>query len=47
MRPSRRIIFACNAILLLLAILLVTGGFVRLMMILDVLPTPSCRLAKR
>jgi hypothetical protein len=40
MKFSRRMIFACNALLLLIAILLVTGVFVRLMIILDVLPTP-------
>jgi hypothetical protein len=40
MRLSRRIVFACNAILILIAILLITGVFVRAMIFLDVLPTP-------
>lgn len=40
MRLSRRIIFVCNVILILIAILLITGVFVRIMIFLDVLPTP-------
>jgi len=40
-RVAGRIVFACNVALVLFAILLMTGVFVRFLIYLDALPAPA------